>query len=209
MFTVEPDLYIAFVLATTALILTPGPIVTLTIANSLAYGTRHGLKTVFGTSTATGLMLTVGGFGMVSVFSFLAEWLEYLRWGGAAYLVWLGVQQWREKAVDLNEAKLHAGPKKSLFWQGFLVSVTNPKTIFFYAAFFPQFMNMNADATSQLALLSVTFLIIATTLDSGFALLSGKLRHVLTGEHRGKISSKITGSILVSVGLAMVLFWKS
>jgi threonine/homoserine/homoserine lactone efflux protein len=68
---------------------------------------------------------------------------------------------------------------------------------------------MNADATSQLALLSVTFLIIATTLDCGFALLSGKLRHVLTGEHRGKISSKITGSILVSVGLAMVLFWKS
>lgn len=123
-------------------------------------------------------MLTVGGFGMVSVFSFLVEWLEYLRWGGAAYLVWLGAQQWREKAVDLNEAKLHAGPKKSLFWQGFLVSVTNPKTIFFYAAFFPQFMNMNADATSQMALLSVTFLIIATFLDCGFALLSGKLRQV-------------------------------
>ena len=80
MFAIEPDLYFAFVLATTALILTPGPIVTLIIVNSLAYGTRHGLKTVFGTSTA-GLMLTVGNFGMASVFSLLAEWLEYLRWG--------------------------------------------------------------------------------------------------------------------------------
>jgi homoserine/homoserine lactone efflux protein len=131
MFTIEPDLYITFVLTTTALILTPGPIVTLTIANSLAYGTRSGLKTVFGTSTATRLILTVGGFGMASVFGLLAEWLEYLRWGGAAYLVWLGGQKWREKAVDLYEAKTYVGLEKSLFWQGFLVSITNPKTIFF------------------------------------------------------------------------------
>ena len=73
MFAIEPDLYFAFVLATTALILTPGPIVTLIIVNSLAYGTRHGLKAVFGTSIATGLMLTVGSFGMASAFSLLAE----------------------------------------------------------------------------------------------------------------------------------------
>jgi homoserine/homoserine lactone efflux protein len=82
MFAIEPDLYITFVLTTTVLILTPGPIVTLTIANSLAYGTRHELKTVFGTSTATGLILSLGGFGMAFVFSLLAEWLKYLRWGG-------------------------------------------------------------------------------------------------------------------------------
>jgi homoserine/homoserine lactone efflux protein len=78
MFTIEPDLYITFVLTTTVLILTPGPIVTLTIANSLAYSTHSGLKTVFGTSTTTGLMLTVGGFGMAPVFGLLAEWLEYI-----------------------------------------------------------------------------------------------------------------------------------
>jgi threonine/homoserine/homoserine lactone efflux protein len=65
---------------------------------------------------------------------------------------------------------------------------------------------MSANATSQLALLSVTFLIIATSLDFGFALLSKKLRHKLTGEHREKIRNKITGSILINIGLAMVLF---
>ncbi|HER27268.1 MAG TPA: LysE family translocator, partial [Rhodospirillales bacterium] len=62
------DLYIAFVLATALLILMPGPIVTLTIANSLAHGTRHGLRTVVGTSSATVVLLVVGGFGMASVF---------------------------------------------------------------------------------------------------------------------------------------------
>ena len=67
---------------------------------------------------------------------------------------------------------------------------------------------MNADASSQLTILSVTFLIITTTLDSGFALLSRKLRHMLTGKNRGKVPKKITESILISIGLAMVLFWK-
>ena len=76
-------------------------------------------------------MLTFGGFRIVFVFNLLAEWLEYLRWGGATYLVWLGTQQWREKANDTNEAKIHVEPKNFVFWQGFLVSITNPKTIFF------------------------------------------------------------------------------
>jgi homoserine/homoserine lactone efflux protein len=51
--------------------------------------------------------------------------------GGAAYLIWLGVHQWRDKAADLNEAKIHVDPKKSLLCEGFLVSITNPKMIFF------------------------------------------------------------------------------
>ena len=118
-------------LTTTALILTPGPIVTLTIANSLAYGTRQGLKSVFGASIETGLMLIVGGLAITTVFSLLAEWLEYLRWRGAVYLIWLGIQQWRDKAADCNKAKINIEPKKSLFRQGFLVSITNPKTISF------------------------------------------------------------------------------
>jgi threonine/homoserine/homoserine lactone efflux protein len=113
------------------------PIVTLTIANSLAFGTRHGLKNVFGTSTATGLMLIFGGLGLASVFSLLAEWLEYLRWGGegATYLIWLLIQKWLNKAADLNGAKIHVEPKTSLFRQGFLVSITNPKKKFTLLSF--------------------------------------------------------------------------
>jgi homoserine/homoserine lactone efflux protein len=87
MFMIELELYINIVLATAILIIVPGPIVTLTIVNSLANRTRQGLRTVIGTSTATSLMLTVGCFGMASVFELLVEWFEYLRWGGAAYLI--------------------------------------------------------------------------------------------------------------------------
>lgn len=209
MFVMEPDLYLGFVLATVVLILMPGPIVTLTIANSLAYGTRHGLRTVLGTSVASAILLLVGGFGMASVFALLAEWFEVLRWVGAAYLIWLGVQQWRAKAVNLEEAEAHLGPKKSLFWQGFVVSITNPKTIFFYAAFFPQFIDPAIAAGPQLLVLSVTFLVIATSLDCGYAILSGKLRPMLSSERRGRIRNKIAGGFLVGTGLVIAFARKS
>ncbi len=206
---IDMDLYITFVLATALLILMPGPIVTLTIANSLAYGARHGLRTVVGTSSATVVLLLVGGFGMASVFLLLAEWFNWLRWIGAAYLVFLGFQQWRAKPVALGDDGVNAGPKKSIFWQGFVVSITNPKTILFYAAFFPQFMDPGRPPGLQLLVLSVTFLVIATLLDSCYALLCGRLRPYLADAGRGRLRNRITGGLMIGAGLAVALVRKT
>jgi len=99
-----PDLLMlpAFVLATVILLLIPGPNVALIVANSVAYGARYGLLTVAGTSTAVVLQLALTGLGMTEVLGTLGHWFEWLRWIGAAYLVWIGVQQWRAAAVDLT-----------------------------------------------------------------------------------------------------------
>lgn len=201
----ETDLYIAFVLATTLLILMPGPIVTLTIANSLAHGTRAGLLTVSGTTLATAMLLLIGGFGMASALALLAEWFDWLRWLGAGYLIWLGVQQWRTEAHGLDDQQPIAKSPKKLFWQGFLVSITNPKTILFYAAFFPQFMDPIQPAGAQLLVLSLTFLVIATVLDFGYALLAGRLRPWLAGGRRGVIRNRLTGGLLIGVGVGLAL----
>ncbi len=210
---INMDLYIAFVLATALLILMPGPIVTLTVANSLAHGTRHGLRTVVGTSSATLVLLVVGGLGMASAFAVLAEWFDWLRWAGAGYLIFLGIQQWRAKPVGLNvddgDNGIKAGSKKGIFWQGFVISITNPKTILFYAAFFPQFIDPTQPAGPQLAVLSVTFLIIATFLDSLYAVLCGRLRPYLADVKRARLRNRITGSILIGTGLALALVRKT
>ncbi len=205
----ETDLYFAFVLATTLLILMPGPIVTLTIANSLSYGARAGLLTVSGTSLATSVLLLVGGFGMASALALLAEWFDWLRWLGAVYLVWLGVQQWRAKAHGLEDETPSAKSPRKLFWQGFLVSITNPKTILFYAAFFPQFMDPMQPAGPQLLVLSLTFLVIATALDLGYALLAGRLRPWLSGGRRGRIRNRVTSGLLIGAGVGLALARKS
>ena len=90
---------------------------------------------------------------------FLAQWFEWLRWP-AAYLIYLGIQQAAPLALDDVEAR--AVRPRTLFWQGVLVSATNPKTLLFYAAFFPQFVDPASPPGPQLALLCITFLVVAT-----------------------------------------------
>lgn len=206
---VDINIYIAFVLAATLLVLMPGPIVTLTIANSLAHGSRHGLRTVTGTSSATAVLLLVGGLGMNSAFALLAEWFEWLRWAGAAYLVFLGVRQWRAKPLSLGAYGVEGVKKKSIFWQGFMISITNPKVILFYAAFFPQFIDPTRPTGLQLAILSITFLVIATCLDSSYALLCGRLRPYLADAKNGRLRNRITGGLMIGTGLALAFARKT
>ena len=197
-------LLFGFAAATAVLIIVPGPIVMLTIANSLSHGTRAGLVTITGTSVATSLLLMAGGLGLAWVLTSLAAWFDWIRWGGAAYLIYLGVRQWLSRVHELTE-KTDERPGNSIFWQGFVVSITNPKTILFYVAFFPQFLDPARPVGPQLAILSMLFLVIAVLFDGCYAVLAGRLRPWLTGERRGRIRNRVTGSLLICTGLVLAL----
>jgi homoserine/homoserine lactone efflux protein len=197
------DLYLAFLLATTVLILIPGPNVTLLVANSLAHGPRRALVTLAGTSTAIALQLVVVALGMTSLILALATWFEWLRWAGVAYLIWLGIQQWRAAPVALDDFEGRTVRSGTLFWQGALVSATNPKTLLFYAAFFPQFVDPARPPGPQLALLCATFLVVATALDGTYALLAGRLRPWLRTRRRAR--NRLTGACLIAAALGLAL----
>ena len=199
------DLYLAFVLATVLLILFPGPAVTLIVANSLSYGARRALVTVAGSSSAIAVLLIVTTLGMTSVIAILADWFEWLRWAGVAYLVYLGVKQWREPPVALDDVEVSRVSGHRLFWQGFVVNATNPKTLVFYAAFFPQFIDPANPALSQLVLMSATFLAIATLLDGGYALVAGRARRLLRTRRQARLRNRITGSLLIGAGMGLAL----
>ncbi|NQV45840.1 MAG: LysE family translocator [Rhodospirillales bacterium] len=201
---IDPTLWTAFVVAATLLAIMPGPVVTLVVANSLTYGSRSGLLNILGTTIGNTILLLVGAMGMAWILAAMAQWFDIIRLAGAAYLIYLGIRQWCEKAHGLEE---HPEAKRgqSLFWQGFVVAVTNPKTIVFYAAFFPHFMNPELAAADQVIILSATFLIIMTTVDVSYALLAGRLRPWLTGERRGRMRNKITGTLLIGTGIALAL----
>jgi homoserine/homoserine lactone efflux protein len=199
------DLYLAFVLASAVLILIPGPNVTLLVANSLAYGARRALATLAGTSSAIALQLVITVLGMTSLMLVLATWFEWLRWAGVLYLVYLGVQQWRAAPVALEDMGPQGVASRALFWRGFLVSATNPKTLLFYAAFFPQFVDPASPLLPQLLLMSTTFLGLATVLDGGYALLAGRLRLLFRGRRRARLRNRLTGSLLIGAGLGLAL----
>ncbi|MBP6011003.1 MAG: LysE family translocator [Alphaproteobacteria bacterium] len=197
------ELYLAFVAASVALALMPGPNVAVIVSNAVIYGPRYGLLTVAGTSSAMIPQLAVTTLGLSAVLSFMAEWFEVLRWIGVAYLVYLGVQAWRAPVVDLAGTPPHPKSPRAIYWRGILVSLTNPKTLLFFGAFLPQFVDPKAGAMSQLALLSLTFFIIAAAIDASWALLAGRARGVFT--RLGRWTNRVTGTVLLGAGVALAL----
>src|SRR5208337_5465701 len=120
---------------------------------------------------------------------------------GVAYLVWLGFRAWREPAGDLSRTR-PVSPAKT-FGRGFFVSLTNPKTLAFYAAFLPQFLDPAAPLGPQMAILSVAFVATALVIDGGWAVLAGRARFVLG--RFGRARNRLTGGVLIgaAVGLAL------
>jgi threonine/homoserine/homoserine lactone efflux protein len=190
------ELYAAFVAATTILMLIPGPNVALITANSVAHGPRYGLITVAGTCAAMIPQLALTALGMSEMLGLAGRWFGLLRWVGVAYLIWLGIRTWRAAPQGAADP----GRKSTVFLNGFLISLTNPKTLLFYAAFFPQFVTPGRPA-GQISLLAATFLGLAAVIDSGWALLAGRLRPLIS--RYGRARNRLAGAVLIAAGAGM------
>src|SRR4051812_1059844 len=201
------ELYLAFIAATVILMVIPGPNVALIVANSVAHGTRFGLLTVAATSSAVVVHLALTVAGAAAVLGFLAASFDWLRWLGVGYLIWLGVSAWRAPTADLARTKAQARSARVICARGFLVGLTNPKTLLFYGAFFPQFITPGRDAGQQLLLLAVTFLMVAIVCDSLWAILAGRLRALLVAHAR--LRNRISGGLLVGAGVGLAMARRS
>ena len=100
---IDAQLFTAFIVAATILVLMPGPIVALVVANAVAHGPRTGLATVAGASVGNALLVAGGAAGLTAVLALLVPVFEWVRWGGAFYLIWLGLRSWRA-AFDSSTA---------------------------------------------------------------------------------------------------------
>ena len=197
------QLYLGFVLATTILILIPGPNVSLIVGNSVAHGTRYGLLTVLGTSSAVVVQLAFTALGLSATLDLLADWFEWIRWLGVVYLLFLGIRQWFAPPLDLTRIRPQPRSLRAIVLRGFLISLTNPKTLLFYSAFFPQFIAPDVPIAPQVTLLSLTYLTIAVGLDSGWAMLAGRVRGALA--IRPRLRNRLSGGCLIGAGIGLAL----
>jgi len=202
----NPHLFAAYCLAVTILILIPGPVVTLVVANSLSQGSRSGLATVAGASIGNAILLGATAVGLIAFFALLSEVFEIVRWVGAAYLIWLGIKAWRahetQEAASLPPA---ARSSRAVFLQGFVIAITNPKAILFYIAFLPQFVDPHLPAGPQLLLMIATMIVMALLSDSGYALLAARARGWFTVPERRRLQSRISGTLLIGVGCGLLV----
>ena len=190
------ELYLAFCLASAVLILIPGPNVALIVANSVAHGPRYGLLTVAGTTSAAVIQLILTVLGMTTLLTMMADWFDWLRWLGVAYLVYLGVRAWRAMPIDLTKARPEPRSPRNIYLRGFLVSLTNPKTLLFFGAFFPQFIDPTRDYVLQIAVMGATAMVISAISDSLYALASGTAGRALSARRVGLLS-RLSGGCLI------------
>jgi threonine/homoserine/homoserine lactone efflux protein len=196
--------YLAFVAACIALALLPGPIVTLVIANGLRHGTRAALINIAGAQAGLAIVIGIVAIGLTSLMATMGYWFDWVRFAGAAYLVWLGVKLIRFPVEGLITDEPPAPPRGGFFLQGFLVLLSNPKVLVFFGAFIPQFMDMNRDHVSQVALLGVTFMVIAAMTDGMYALLSGRARLIFSSR-RTRLLSRVSGGFMIGGGIWLAL----
>jgi homoserine/homoserine lactone efflux protein len=193
------NLYLAYLLACLFIALLPGPTITLIIATSIRHGTRAGLANVAGTQIGLAIMIAVVGIGLASLIEGMGHWFEWLRMIGAAYLIWMGIQMFRSSG-QTNEVGVPAAPRGGFLLQGVLVAASNPKTMIFFGAFFPQFIDPAGNYAVQIIVMGLTAMAIAVVTDGSYALLGGRAGRFLS-THRLKLVSRISGSFLVGGGL--------
>ncbi|MEZ5831955.1 MAG: LysE family translocator [Dongiaceae bacterium] len=198
------ELYFAYLLATIVIVIVPGPTVTLIVANSLTHGTRAGLLNVAGTQAGLAVCIGVVALGLASFIQTVGWLFDWVRIAGAAYLVWIGWKLIRSTG-NLDEiARSARKPRGGFLLQGFLVMLSNPKTLFFFGAFIPQFIDPQRDYLTQIAVLGPTAMLVALTSDGFYAIAVGRARQLLT-QRRVRFINRASGACLIGGGVWLAL----
>jgi threonine/homoserine/homoserine lactone efflux protein len=202
----SPEVLAAFIATCILLGLTPGPNMSLILASTLSSGLRAGLVTVAGTTTGLALLVGAATAGMGSVMVFMSEWFDVIRWIGALYLVYLGARQlwlFRQRRVPgFVPPKRSAGA--NLYFEGLLVSLSNPKVLLFLGAFLPQFIDPARDAVFQLSVLAVLFVIVLAAVDVAYTLMVARARATFDAA-RLRLLDGAAGVLLLLGGLALAM----
>ncbi|WP_419899668.1 LysE family translocator [Roseomonas sp. USHLN139] len=192
------ETWIAFLAAAAVVLAIPGPTILLVIGQSLGGGRRAALPLVAGVAAGdlTAMTLSLAGLGALLATS--AALFTVLKWAGAAYLVWLGVKLWR---APVEGASVPLGARQA--WrQAFLVTALNPKSIAFFVAFVPQFIDPALPFLPQAAVLVASFVTLAALNALLYALAAGRLSGAVQRPSVRRILNRTGGGMLVGAGLA-------
>jgi len=196
--------FLIYLLAATGLSLSPGPNGLLALTHGALHGRRKALYTIFGGALGFVTIIALSMFGIGALLKASLTWLTVMKWVGGAYLVWLGVQVWRSPpiGIDVGE-KIDERPSWSLFRQGALSALTNPKAILFFAAFLPQFIDPARSLLVQFAIMASTFAVIEILTELFIATMAHRISPWL--RRVGRRFNQACGGIFVAIGAALPL----
>jgi len=196
--------WLVYLVAALGLSLSPGPNGLLALTHGALHGRRKALYTIFGGALGFVVLIALSMFGIGALLQASLVWLTVLKWLGGAYLVWLGIQVWRAPpvGVDLQAA---AAPRAgwSMFRQGALSALTNPKGLLFFAAFLPQFVDPARGLVVQFGVMAGTFAVTEIATELFIASMAHRISPWL--KRAGKRFNRACGGVFMAIGAALPL----
>ena len=189
------------------IILVPGPSVLFAIGRALVLGTRAALISVFGNALGVGLQILIVALGLGVLIQQSPDLFFVIKVAGALMIGYLGLKAiWQRKKLDAGSASVSPSGKKVLS-ESIVVGITNAKTLVFFIAALPSFVDpLNGNPSAQMLALGALFLIIGVTSDSVYAIAAGKARHWLGGSEKRLANFRAIGGLaLTLLGLYMLL----
>lgn len=197
----DPATWLAFAAAAGILLVMPGPTVLLVVSYALSRGRRSAWATVPGVALGDLTAMTASLLGLGAILATSATLFTTLKWIGAAYLIYLGIKTWRaEPAPLLAVEEATARSRVSITGHAYVVTALNPKSIAFYVAFLPQFVDPNRASWPQLAALGGTFLVLATINASVYAIVAGEAQRLFRSCQARKRLNRLSGVLLIACG---------
>ena len=196
------EIWIPFALASTLILIIPGPTIILVISQAVTHGRRSVVPLVAGVLLGDFTAMTLSILGLGAVLSASAALFAIFKWIGALYLIYLGIKLWKSNpennSIQYNAKNTSA---RSLLKSSFIVTALNPKSIAFFVAFLPQFIDPLKPTLTQLTLLGGTFLLLATINAALYALFAGQLSEHLRKGNVRKWFDRCGGSALIGAGI--------
>ena len=196
----DMHVWLAYVVTAVVFSLAPGSGTVNSISNGLSYGTRKSLSAIAGLQIGLTLHIILVGAGIGALVAQSATAFTVIKWVGAAYLVWLGIQKWCDKSGLATHTEGEALSGTKLMRNAVLINLTNPKSIVFLVALFPQFIDPAKDQLTQLAVLGVTTVVIDSIVMLGYPSLAAQMGRFIRSDKIMSKINKVFGSMFVGCG---------
>ena len=205
------EIWLAFVAASAVLLAIPGPTILLVISYALGHGRKTARATVAGVALGDLTAMTASMLGLGVLLATSATLFTVLKWIGAAYLIYLGVKLWRTPVsvaqAEMDVADLPREKPFRIFLHTYVVTALNPKSIIFFVAFLPQFMNHAQPVLPQMIIFGATFLVLATMNATIYALVASLARASIRKPSVQRAFNWVGGSLMIGAG-ALAAGWK-
>ncbi|MCW2474843.1 MULTISPECIES: LysE family transporter [unclassified Symbiopectobacterium] len=204
----ELHLWLAFVGVITVLIAIPGPSALISMTHGLRYGRGRAAATVLGGVSAALVLMSLSALGLGAVLAASTTAFMILKIVGALYLIWLGIASWRSAAAAHapEQVQMDASPTRvALFRKGFLVGISNPKDLLFFAALFPNFISTTEPHALQFAVLALTWVLFDFSIMFFYASTGRRLSGVFSNPRRMALLNRATGGVFVLAGSALAV----